>query len=98
MSQRVYRGIALGHDTLAPENTASCRGLFELDRYFYLENGLHAPSKEQLFLGSGWEPARDVRGAFISDGKTELLIGSWALLRKFASGLTLTLSLSTPLP
>jgi hypothetical protein len=53
-----------------------------------------APSREQLFLGAGWEPARDVRGAFISGPAGELLIGNWALSVYYASQLTLAFSMT----
>jgi len=55
---------------------------------FVLKTDYRAPSREQLFLGTGWEPTRDVRGAFISAPKAELLIENWALSRNFASELT----------
>jgi hypothetical protein len=54
-----------------------------------------APSKETVFLGAGWEPARDVRGAFISGPVGELLIERWALSGSHASQLALTFSMAT---
>ena len=62
---------------------------------FLLRVDYTAPSKEYLFLGAGWEPARDVRGAFISGPGAELIIGNWALSRNFAAQLTLTFSMAT---
>jgi hypothetical protein len=53
-----------------------------------------SPSREQLFLGAGWEPTRDVRGAFISGPAGELLIGNWALSPYYASQLTLAFSMT----
>jgi hypothetical protein len=61
---------------------------------FLLRVDYTAPSKEHLFLGAGWEPARDVRGAFISGPGAELIIGNWALSRNFAAQLTLTFSMA----
>jgi hypothetical protein len=54
-----------------------------------------APSKETVFLGAGWEPARDVRGAFISGPVGELLIERWALCGSHAFQLALTFSMAT---
>ena len=54
-----------------------------------------APSKETVFLGAGWEPARDVRGAFISEPVGELLIERRALSGSHASQLALTFSMAT---
>jgi hypothetical protein len=62
---------------------------------FTLKIVYQAPSKEQLFLAAGWEPARDVRGAFISGVFGELLIGNWALSREAASQLVLTFSMAS---
>jgi hypothetical protein len=62
---------------------------------FELRVDYKAPSREQLFLGAGWEPARDVRGAFISGPAGELLIGNGALSRNYASQLTLAFSMAT---
>ena len=62
---------------------------------FVLKTDYRAPSREQLFLGTGWEPTRDVRGAFISAPKAELLIENWALSRNFASELTLIFAMSS---
>ena len=61
---------------------------------FVLRVNYKAPSKEQLFLGCGWEPARDVRGAYISDPTAELRIENWALSGSIPSELTLTFSMS----
>jgi hypothetical protein len=62
---------------------------------FELRIDYKAPSKEHVFLGNGWEPARDVRGAFISGPAAELIIDDWVLSRNFASQLTLTFSMAT---
>jgi hypothetical protein len=62
---------------------------------FELKVDYKAPSREQSFLGAGWEPARDVRGVFISGPAGELLIGNWALSRDYASQLTLAFSMSS---
>src|SRR6266566_1983871 len=62
---------------------------------FDLSVDYRAPSREQVFLGAGCEPARDVRGAFISGPSAELLIGNWALSRTLPSQLTLIFSMPT---
>jgi hypothetical protein len=62
---------------------------------FVLRVDYRAPSKEQLFLGRGWEPARDVRGAFISDPTAEVRIENWVLSPRLPSELILTFSMAT---
>jgi hypothetical protein len=53
-----------------------------------------APSKERLFLGSGWSLVRDVRGPYLSAPVAEIVIDNWALSSKVASTLEFTLSVS----
>jgi hypothetical protein len=52
-----------------------------------------APSKERLFLGSGWG-IRDVRGPYVSGTAAEIVIESWALSKIAPSEIRLTLSMS----
>lgn len=61
---------------------------------FELRVNYRAPSKESLFLGTGWELARDAHGAYISEPAAEILIGNWALSRECPSTLKLILSMS----
>jgi hypothetical protein len=52
------------------------------------------PSRERLFLGRGWGGVRDVRGPFLFAAAAEIVIDNWALSRKMASTVKLTLSVS----
>jgi hypothetical protein len=61
---------------------------------FELRVNYRVPSKESLFLGAGWELARDAHGAYISEPAAEILIGNWALSRDYPSTLKLVLSMS----
>jgi hypothetical protein len=52
-----------------------------------------APSRELLFLGTGWG-VRDVRGPYLSEMGAEIIIGNWALSQRIPSRVELTLSVS----
>ena len=52
-----------------------------------------APSRELLFLGTGWG-GRDIRGPYLSEMGAEIIIGNWALSQRIPSRVELTLSVS----
>src|SRR4051794_36436342 len=61
---------------------------------FEIRVDYRAPSKEWLFLGAGWEPARDVRGVYITDPAAELVLDNRILSRERPSLLRLTFSMA----
>ena len=52
-----------------------------------------APSRELLFLGTGWG-GRDIRGPYLSETGAEIIIGNWALSQRIPSRVELTLTVS----
>jgi hypothetical protein len=52
-----------------------------------------APSRERLFLGTGWG-GRDIRGPYLSETGAEIIIGNWALSPRIPSRIELTLDVS----
>ena len=65
---------------------------------FFLAINYRAPSREMLFLSSGWGGVRDVRGPYLIESPGVIAIAPWALACVEASELRLVFGLSNRSP